>query len=170
MDAIFQRRSIREFDLERKIDDDTLIHLCKAASSAPSAKKQDGKRYIIINNQEIINELSKIPHGTLDPKNCNTFIAIVGTNPENLKIAQMQAIDLSCAAENILIEATSLSLGSCFLGVYPLFERMSEVGFILGVDAPEFVFALIALGYPKNKDDLKELDKFNPKSITFNRG
>lgn len=167
--VIYKRRSVRKFDLNKKVSYEILLELCKAASSAPSAKRQQDKEYIIIDDQKIIDEIASLPHGTLDPKDCKSFIAVVGKNPKGLTIPGMEIIDLAMASENILIRATELNIGTCFLGVYPIEDRMDKLNKILNVSNGNFIFGLIAVGYPLESDAFKEWDKFDPNTVRYNR-
>lgn len=168
MDAIKLRRSIRKFDLTKKIPYETLLELCKYASYAPTARRQIDKEYVIIDDEKIINEMANnIPHGSLKYEDCNTYIALIAKNPASLTIPGMEPIDLSMAAENILIKATDLNLGSCYLGVYPIEDRMNAFNKLLNVKNGDFVFGLIALGYPK--EEFKEWDKFDINTVIHNK-
>ncbi|MBR6071904.1 MAG: nitroreductase family protein [Acholeplasmatales bacterium] len=167
MDAIKLRRSIRKFDLSKKIPYDTLVELCKYASYAPTARRQIDKEYIIIDSEEVINKMKDLPHGTLKYEDCNTYIALVAKDPNSLTIPGMEPIDLGMAAENILIKACDLGFGSCYLGVYPSEERMKSFNELLGVNNNDFVFGIIALGYPK--EEFREWDKFDPNTIHHNK-
>ena len=167
MDAIKLRRSIRKFDLSKKIDYETLVLLCKYASFAPTARRQIDKEYVIIDDQNVIDEMTKLPHGSLKYEDCNTYIALIAKDPKDLMIPGMEPIDLGMAAENILIKATELGLGSCYLGVFPSEERMKAFNELLHVDNGDFVFGVIALGYPL--EEFKEWDKFDPNTIHHNK-
>ena len=59
MDEILFRRSIRKFDLNKKISYDDLVNLCRYGEAAPSAKNQKSREYIIIDDKSIIDELLK---------------------------------------------------------------------------------------------------------------
>ena len=167
MDAIKLRRSIRKFDLSKKIPYDTLLELCKYASYAPTARRQIDKEYIIIDDENVIKKMSKLPHGTLKYEDCNTYIALVAKCPDNLIIPGMEPIDLGMAAENILIKATDFNLGSCYLGVYPNEERMKLFNDLLNVKNGDFIFGIIALGYPI--EEFKEWDKFDIDTVHHNK-
>ncbi len=169
MSEILNRRSVRKFDLTKKVSHETLIELCKYAESAPSARNQKSREYIIIEDEAIINSLAPIAIGTMFLKDCNTVIAVIGKNPENLATPVMQAQDLSAATENILIHATELGIGSCWLGVYPHEDRINPMNEILGVKNGAFVFSLIALGYPKDPNPFYDKEKFNKELIHINR-
>lgn len=166
MDAIKLRRSIRKFDLSKKVSYETLLELCKYASYAPSARRQIDKEYIIVDDDKIIDKMKNEPHGTLAFEDCNTYIVLVAKNPKTLYIPGMEPIDLGMASENILIKATELGLGSCYLGVYPKEDRIKAFNDIFKVKNGDFVFGIIAIGYPL--EEFKEWDKFDPKTVHHN--
>ena len=170
MDYILNRRSVRKYDLSKKISNEDLIELCKYGEAAPSARRQKGREYIIVNEQEIINKLSLISKGSMILSECNTLIAVIGKDPKLLSTPHMQALDLSAATENILLAATKKGYGSCWIGIYPLEERISPCNEILGINDDRFVFSLIALGIPLNEDSFYDANKLNMDDIHFNRG
>ena len=167
MDSIKLRRSIRKFDLTKKIPYDDLVLLCKYASYAPTARRQIDKEYIIVDDENVINKMKDLPHGTLKYEDCNTYIVLIAKNPDSLTIPGMEPIDLGMAAENILIKATEMGYGSCYLGVYPSEERLNIFNNLFEVKNGDFVFGIIALGYPL--DEFKEWDKFDPNTIHHNK-
>lgn len=169
MDIILNRRSVRSFDLNRKIDFDTLKKLCEYGEAAPSARNQKGREYVIIDDEKVIKELSLVSKGSMVLTNCNTVIAVIGKNKEELLTPHMQEQDLSCAVENILIAATQMGIGSCYIGIYPLEERILACNEILGVVNHAFTFALIALGYPKEENAFYDKNKFRDDIVHHNR-
>jgi nitroreductase len=170
MDYILNRRSVRKYDLSKKISDEELKDLCRYAESAPSARRQSSREYIIVNNQAIINELSKISKGSMILSECNTVIAIVGKDPNTLITPHMQAQDLSAAVQNILLAATQKGYGSCWIGIYPLEERMKPAKEIFKINDNRFIFALIALGYPQNSECFYDANKLKDDMIHYNEG
>ena len=54
MENILKRRSVRKFDSSKKITFETLKSLCKAGESAPSARNQKSRSYIIIDDKKLI--------------------------------------------------------------------------------------------------------------------
>ena len=55
--------------------------------------------------------------------------------------------DCSAAVENILLSATSLGLGSCWVGIHPFSEAVEKVRDILGMPHNITPLALIHVGY-----------------------
>lgn len=171
MNNILKRRSVRKYDLSKKLTKDELIELCRCGEAAPSARRQKSREYIIIDDQNIINELSKISKGSMILSECNTVIAVIGKDSKSLSTPHMQPQDLSAAVENILLAATSKGYGSCWIGIYPLEERITPTKNILGINDDRFVFALIALGYPLEPDKcFYDANKLDMNDVHFNRG
>ena len=169
MDAIKNRRSVREYDLTKKVSYATLVELCRYAESAPSARNQKGREYIIIDDEKVIAELSLVSKGSMVLSKCNTVLAIVGKNREELSTPQMLDQDLACAVENVLIAATSMHLGSCYIGIHPLEDRIAACDDILGVTGGAHTFALIAIGYPLQETVFYDKEKLDEATIHHNR-
>lgn len=169
MKTILKRRSVRKFDLSKRISSDILIKLCKAGEAAPSARNQRGREYVIIDDTKVIQKLSQVSVGAKVLEGCTAVIAVIGKDPKALATPLMQDQDLSCAVENILLAATSLGVGSCYIGIYPIEERMISCNKILGVKDSAFTFALIALGYPEDANAFYEKDKWSDDLLHFNR-
>ncbi len=169
LDVIKNRRSVRKFDLSKKVSYDTLVELCKYASYAPTARNQEDREYMIIDDEKIINELSEVSKGSQILKNCNTVIAILGKSIMEASVPEMVPSDLAAATENLLLAATSLKLGSCWVGIYPMDMRMIKCNQILGLNNGVFVFSLIAIGYPEDDDVFYEKDKFKLGDLHHNK-
>ncbi len=169
MENVLKRRSVRNFDLSKKIDYNTLKLLCEAAEEAPSARNQKSRSYIIIDDENIIKELSYASNGAKVLANCNTCIAVIGNNSNNLITPHMQNQDLACATENILIAATSLNIGSCYIGIYPLEDRINHCNKVLNIGSNNFIFSIIALGYPLEDNVFYKKNKLSEDLIHYNR-
>ena len=168
MDAIRVRRSVRKFDKTKKIDYETLLELCRVGEMAPAARNQKGREYVIIDDEKIINELSTVSKGALVLANGVAAIAVIARNKEELVTPAMLEQDLSSAVENILIAATQLGIGSCWIGIYPHEDRIEPCDKILNVTGGKHTFALIALGYPLEENSFYEKDKLTEDMIYHN--
>ena len=59
--------------------------------------------------------------------------------------------DCGAVVENILLEATELGIGSCWIGEYPNIEKSQKVKEILLIPEDYQVFATISLGYAQEQ-------------------
>jgi nitroreductase len=64
------------------------------------------------------------------------------------------AISCALACENIMLAATSLGLGSCYVGFGAMITHNNELIQVLGLNNEERIFGPILLGYAKDSDDL----------------
>ena len=56
MDAIFQRRSIRNYQ-DKAVDEETILSLLKAATAAPTAANCQPWEFIVVNDPDKLSEL-----------------------------------------------------------------------------------------------------------------
>lgn len=151
METIYSRRSIRKY-LDKKIDEDIITELLKAAMAAPSAGNQQPWEYYVVSNKELIKELSQVTPYTKCAAGA-PIVLVPCYRTEGLRFPAFAHIDMSASVENLLIEATHHGLGTVWMGIAPHQDNQDKVNKLL--DLPEGLqsFALIALGYP---DEVKE--------------
>ena len=168
MKEIFLRRSVRSFS-DKEIDKEDLLKLAASGHMAPSARNQDSRAFVIVDDKALLERLADVSKYSSFLKEANACIAVIGINKDTITTPHMQLSDLGAATENILLEATHLGIGSCWLGTYPLPDRMNGAKEILGVKDEDFVYSLIALGYPKDSNAFYIKDKVDKKNIYWNR-
>lgn len=167
MDIILNRRSIREYDL-KKIPYEDLKKLCIYGEAAPSARNQKSREYMIVDDEELLKKLAAGPGHADFVKDAAAAIIVIGKDANSLSTPHMMVQDLSCAVENILLAATSLGIGSCYIGIYPVKEREAYYKELLHIPGADFPFALISLGYPKSLDCFYDKKKGNESLIHHN--
>lgn len=162
MNNIFKRTSIRHY-LDKPIEKEKVTLLLKAAMQAPSANNQQPWSFIVVDDRELLDKLSTISRGAWMLKDVKQAIVVVMTPTD--KSPSMRVQDCAAATQNILLEATSLDLGACWIGVYSKEDRMENVGNILRIEGAQ-PFAIIALGYPKEQK--AQTSRFDPDRIHYN--
>lgn len=145
---IFGRRSIRQF-VPGEVSEEQVRLLLQAAMAAPSAVAKDPWRFVVVRRPERLKEIAAVlPHGAL-LATASLGIVVCG-DIEAAHDGQMSYLlqDCSAAIENILLGAHALGLGTCWLGVHPRENRMSEISRILGLPSSVIPVSCIAVGYP----------------------
>jgi len=165
MNAIFNRRSIRKYT-DKKVPDELIEQVLRAAMAAPSAGNEQPWHFIVIDDKDVLNEIPKFhPYSQmLREASC----AIVVCGDLNLEIYKGYWVqDCSAAMQNMLVMAQDLGLGAVWLGVYPVEERVKALKELL--DLPESVIPLsiMSIGYPAETKE--PADRFNPSRIHKNR-
>jgi len=175
--TIYRRHSVRRYS-DKPVSDDSIRTILDAANQAPSAHNQQSWRFIVIRNQKKQQLSKLVSKRSADfPKpssailrmaaktlaNAPVVIAVINTGDliqyggDLFKIEKEKSFDFfrtmeiqssSAAVENLLLAATSLELGSVWLGI--LYLLKDEVLSFLGESKGEFM-AVIPIGYPKTK-------------------
>jgi nitroreductase len=147
LEAIFHRRSIRVYS-EHPIEPEKLDLLLKAAMAAPSAMNCKPWEFVVITDPDKLAQFRK----RLIFGNRNAPAAIVICGNSSLSINPTARIfwaqDCSLAGENILIAASSLGLGTVWVGVHPVSEFVRIVREIAGLPKHITPLGLIYVGYP----------------------
>jgi nitroreductase len=147
LETIFHRRSIRKY-ANQPVEPEKLDLLLKAAMAAPSAMNCRPFEFVVITNPEILTQFRK----RLIFGNRNAPAAIVVCGNPSLSINPAARLfwvqDCSAAAENILIAAVSLGLGTVWVGVHPVAEFIGVVREIIGLPKHVTPLGLLYIGYP----------------------
>ena len=97
----------------------------------------------------------------------HTYIVVVG-NTQKVKSA-LYPQDLAAATQNILLAATALNLGSCWLGIHTHDDRAKSLIDTLALPEHIVPFSVIAIGQPEDPNALKPIDRYQPEVVHYNR-
>lgn len=160
-DPVFLRTSVREFSA-KKVEEGKIERLLRAAMQAPSAVNQQPWEFYVVTEPETLQKLGKATPFSA-PAARAPLAVVPMMKKDGIRLAQFREIDLSFACENILLEATELSLGGVVLGIAPLKTRMEDVRKILNAPENLEVFCIIALGYPLKEQ--KQVSRYDESRI-----
>ncbi len=155
MKTIYKRRSIRKFQ-EKPVEQEKLVQVIRAGMNAPSAVDQQPWQFVIIDDSKIIEEVVKVHPNAKPALDAPVSILVCG-DPDRERSKGYWPIDCSAAVQNMLIEITDIGLGGCWLGIYPREERVNRLRELIGAPAQIIPFALIAVGYPAEEKEEKNL-------------
>ena len=151
---LLTRISTSAFTNER-VSQEKITKVLRAGMAAPSAGNQQPWEFYVTQNRGIIEKLARSNPNAAWAKSAGTAI-LLAWDKDRLIYPEFSLIDMACCAENIMIEANSEGLGSVFLSLAPVQERMDNVK--VQLELPENIepFALIPLGYAAKKQDVKD--------------
>jgi len=160
LDLILSRRSIRDYQ-KRQIPENVLHQILEAGRQAPSAVNRQPFRFIVVNDNNLLKNLCD--------NLINRFvkyapIVIVGcADVKSLLTGKWAVVDTSIAMQNMVIAASALGVGSCWIGGC----NEKEIKKLLKIpDKWKFV-ALLTLGYPAEQPKQRKKKKFE-KLFSFN--
>lgn len=159
LETIKSRRSVRKYKSEQ-IKDDELDKILEAAIYAPSGHNDQSWHFTIIQDEELINEISEGAKAVMKTSDVE-WIAQMGAI-EDLNIfhraptaiivsgnteAVTPQTDCAAAVQNMLLAAESMDIGSCWIGFARFFflnpENLEKFKIPHGYE----VYFGVALGY-----------------------
>lgn len=166
--AILGRRSVREYE-QKAVPEEVLQKILKAGAMAPSAMDRQPCRFITIEDRNMIRRLSE---KVKDKAGLLGFGARIAERAKVMDDAifygapllivivaeknDWAAIDCSLAAQNMMLRAYDLGLGSCFMGFMTLLKDDRETLRSLGVKDGQELYCPLIFGYPKKWPHPKE--------------
>ncbi len=166
LDAIFNRRSIRNFT-EVSVTDAEIQILLNAAFSAPTAVNAQPWEFVVINEEGILDNIrDKMPFARY---NAPLGIVVCGNMKYALKSQDkdLWVCDCSAAIENMLLAATDIGLGSVWIGIYPIQSRMAIMQKL--IDLPEHVkpLGMIYFGHGSHQEPGR--CRYNEKAVYWQK-
>ena len=166
LDTIYGRRSVRKY-ADKDVSDEIIREIIRAGTYAPTAVNKQPWRFVVIKNRKLIDELdekakkifvsmfkdSTIPELAVYAKNlakpevrilykAPVFI-LVFTSPD-----AMNEHDCALAAENMMLAAHSLGIGSCWIGLSAGLGTDEAFLKEAGVPKDHKLVAPLIFGYP----------------------
>jgi nitroreductase len=142
--AISKRRSIRRYE-EKEIEDGKLGKILEAGRIAPSAANRQEWKFMVIKNKETREKLVKAANGQKFVGEAPVTIVACSTESERVMPCGQYAytVDLSIAVSFMILEATELGLGTCWLGAFD----ENAVKKVLDIPQDIRVPAMFTVGY-----------------------
>jgi len=164
LQAIYQRRSIREFT-EQEIDPELILEIIRAGIWAPSGLNNQPWRFVIVADKDIREQLSSQTHYSHIILAAQALIAVY-LDRESMydEVKDHQAA--GACIENMLLATESLGLGAVWLG--QILKNKMSVNKIFKLDERFDLMAVLALGYPlhrQQKSERKNINEFILKKI-----
>lgn len=162
--TIFERKSIRRFK-PKKVPSETIEQIVRAGQRAPTACRMETYSFIMISDankkEQILQAIARhaptrrlMEEAPLWIMVCTDFarqlklLEVLGIKNEYGEVSKLLlgVMDATLAAENMVLAAEALGLGSCFVGnVWTAPKRIAE---ILNLPKNVLPIVLLCIGYP----------------------
>lgn len=160
MEAILTRRSIRKYTSEA-VSQEIVNQLLAVAMSAPTAGNEPW-HFVVLRERCVLEAFTKFHPHALMLKTAQVGILVCG-DPTVEVLKGRWLMDCSAATENMLIAANALGLGACWVGIYPVEERIQGVRDLLGVPAHVIPLSLVSVGWPGERKSPP--NRFRPERV-----
>jgi nitroreductase len=166
MKEIYTRRSIRKYK-DIPLEESQIRQVIRAGTYAPSAGNEKPWHFIVITKRETLEAITSFHPYTQMLKSAPVAI-IACADLTNIKYEGVFWIqDMSAAVQNMLLEATSMNLGSCWCGVYPNPVLVDSLSMLLDLPSNIIPAAIVALGVA---DEAREIDeRFNESLVHYEK-
>lgn len=175
LEAILHRRSIRRF-APKQVEEDALRQILEAGLYAPSAGRRQGVMFAVCQDREVNGRLGRIKRANSHPRMATATSFVSREQPSiaddpNLKNAfydaptvitmfapkdfLFSAEDCAAAAENMMLAADSLGIGSCYIGQgWTAFDDPygQEIMKRWNIRTDYYAVMQLLLGYPREGD------------------
>jgi nitroreductase len=165
--AISERKSVRKYE-DKAVDEAALRKVLGAGRIAPSAGNRQDWKFVVVRDRETRHKLAIAAKGQMFLEQAPVAIVGCAIEPTYVMMCGQSAgiLDVSIAFSFMMLEATELGLGTCWLGAFD----ENAVRKILDVPDEVRIVAMTPLGYPdeapaarprKSIDEVVCYDKFH---------
>lgn len=153
LEPLFARRSVRRYS-DEPVSEQLVQDLLEAGMAAPSACCKDPWRIVVVRQRDRLRELAQgLPHGGM-LEDAALGLIVCGDMRE-AHDGQLSYLLQDCSAciENILLAASMLGLGACWLGVHPREDRIDHLRRLLRIPEQIIPVSAIAVGRPAEQKE-----------------
>ncbi len=149
--AIERRSSIREYDVDRDVTEGDLVRILEAAIRAPSAGNLQPWRFFVVRDRQIKLALARAAADQEFVAQAPVAVVVCAEPQRSARRYGTRGSDFYClldcaaATENLLLAATGLGLGACWVGAF------SESGVRSALMLPSTLrpVAIVPIGWPR---------------------
>lgn len=165
-EAIAKRRSVRAF-ANKEVESSLLKQLADWGQMAPSASNLQGWKFLFVTNSVLKEKVDMFCPGLSGKP---PVILVICSDLEKARLKQSNnaesygfMMDASMAAENIMLGAVELGLGTCAIKSF----NDAAIRKILGISDAYRIELLISIGYPAEDEKRKQPARQSLEKIAF---
>ena len=147
--AIRTKRMVRRFEA-RPLDPEHLARILDAGRHAASSKNQQRWDFVAVEDRARLEALSKCGPFAGHVAGAGAAVALITPDPRPPGASTSLMWDLGLAAENMMLAAWELDVGSCPATVYD----QSIARDVIGFPDDRFCGYVLSFGYPADETDL----------------
>lgn len=156
--SIKSRISVRQYS-DQPISAADVQTILEAGMSGPSCVNARDWSFIVVQDPDMLNKMADANGRPAEPlRTAKLGILVCGDLERAFPRAQEYwVIDGAIAAQNMILAANALGIGSVWLGTWPQMDRVEKQAELFGLPANQIPHSIIAFGYPKEADEKEKL-------------
>ena len=155
-EVVKKRRSLRRYDPNKQIPDESLRRILEAGRIAPSAANKQPWQFLVVKNEEMRQKLCAC-YDRDWLKNAPVILVIVGNRDEAYVRGSdghnSLEVDLTIALDHIILAAANEGVGTCWIIAYD-YEKLKGV---LHLAEHQYVSCITPLGYPPEEYETRKM-------------
>ena len=172
MDAIhtiMSRISVRNYS-DRDISDADLHTILEAGMSGPSCVNARDWSFIVVRDPETLNKMADANGRPAEPlRRAKLGILVCGDLERAFGGApDYWVVDGSIAAQNMILAAHALGIGSVWLGTWPQMNRVQKQKELFNLPDTQIPHSIVAFGYPAESTEKEKLI-FEPDRVHYEK-
>ena len=146
LQCIMTRRAVRAYT-KGEVSDEQIKVMLEAAMMAPSAGNSQTWRFIVIRDRDTLKNIIKIhPHATMLNDCAAAIVVCADTTKERYPGYWVQ--DCSAAMQNLMLAAHAQGLGSVWLGVWTVQDRVDGLIDLFKLPDGVLPLSIASIGVP----------------------
>ncbi len=156
--AIKTRISTRQYS-DLPITDEALHTILEAGMSGPTAVNARPWSFIVVRDKDMLNKMADMNGRAAEPlRGAALGILVCGDLDRAFKPApDYWVVDGSIAAQNMILAAHALDIGSVWLGTWPQENKIRAQQELFNLPEQIIPHSIIAFGYPKEESTKEKL-------------
>ena len=169
LEAIFRRVSVRQY-ADRPISQEDLHTILTAGMSGPSCVNSRDWSFLVVRDREMLNRMADANGRPAEPlRTAQVGVLVCGDLSRAFRGApEYWVVDGAIAAQNMILAAQALGIGSVWLGTWPQMQRVEAQAALFGLPENQVPHSIIAFGYPQSPPDREKL-LYEPDRVHFER-
>lgn len=162
MDAINKRKANRALDT-KTIDNEILVRLAMAASTAPSSMNNQPWRYVTVTDPKVLGDLKEtLSPGNYWAKKSPAIVGVVTNNAWGMTLGNREYAPFELGMATMAYQIQAISEG---LYVHPIAGfNADEAKKVMHIASEDSLMVLLVLGYPGDDSGLSEKHLASEKS------
>ena len=169
LEAIFTRKSTRKF-LDKPVEDEKIQTILRAGMSGPSCVNARDWEFLVVKDKGNLTAMARANGRPADPLKGAAFgVLILGDLEKAFPPAkEYWVIDGAIAAQNMILAAQNLGIGSVWLGTWPQMDRVNRQKELFDIPDRYIPHSIIAFGYPADSI-FEERDQLEPDKVHYEK-
>ena len=158
IERIMKRVSVRQYS-ECKISEEALRTILEAGMAGPSCVNARDWSFVVVRDADMLNRMADGNGRAAEPlRGAALGILVCGDMERAFKAApDYWVVDGSIAAQNMILAANTLGIGSVWLGTWPQMNRVKAQAELFGLPDTQIPHSIIAFGYPAEESEKEKL-------------